>query len=62
MEAPLGAGSADDGSSLLPPAARAGMTVRIKRKEREREKKKRQQRNDDDGDKNATRVPLKICA
>lgn len=38
MEAPLeGAGSADDGSSLLPPAARAGMTVRIKRKERVRE-------------------------
>ena len=35
MEAPLGAGGADDGSSLLPPAARAGMTVRIKRKERE---------------------------
>jgi len=30
MEAPLGAGGpADDGSSLLPPAARAGMTVRI---------------------------------
>lgn len=36
MEAPLD-GSADDGSSLLPPAARAGMTVRIKRKERVRE-------------------------
>ena len=35
MEAPLGAGGDDDGSSLLPPAARAGMTVRIKRKERE---------------------------
>ena len=32
MEAPLD-GSADDGSSsLLPPAARAGMTVRIKKK------------------------------
>ncbi len=39
MEAPLGAGGpADDGSSLLPPAARAGMTVRIKKKrERVRE-------------------------
>ena len=37
MEAPLD-GSADDGSSsLLPPAARAGMTVRVKRKERVRE-------------------------
>ena len=32
MEAPLGAGGADDGSSLLPPAARAGMTVRVKKK------------------------------
>ena len=32
MEAPLGAGSADDGLSLLPPAARAGMTVRVKKK------------------------------
>ena len=31
MEAPLD-GSADDGSSLLPPAARAGMTVRSKKK------------------------------
>ncbi len=38
MEAPLGAGGADDGSSLLPPAARAGMTVRIKKEERERER------------------------
>ena len=34
MEAPLGGagGPADDGSSLLPPAARAGMTVRVKKK------------------------------
>jgi len=39
MEAPLDGSSADDGSSsLLPPAARAGMTVRIKKKrERVRE-------------------------
>lgn len=33
MEAPLDGSSADDGSSsLLPPAARAGMTVRVKKK------------------------------